>query len=122
MAPGAKPAERAGSEQPSTAAISVMELEGLSGAERVLVIDVRDAAEAASFRLPGAVAVPLEDFADPDVVERLLERAAGRRLVTVCPVGRRSAAAARVLRAAGADDAVHLEGGLRAWLARAGER
>jgi molybdopterin/thiamine biosynthesis adenylyltransferase/rhodanese-related sulfurtransferase len=108
-------------EQPRTAAVSVTELDRLTRTERVLVVDVRDAAEAAAFRLPQAIAVPLEDFADPDVVERLVERADGRRLVTVCPAGRRSAAAARVLRAAGADDAVHLEGGLRAWLEHSGE-
>jgi adenylyltransferase/sulfurtransferase len=91
-------------------------LDALVAAGEVLVVDVRDPGQTSSL-LPGAVAVPLEDFADPDVVGRLIERAAGRRLVAVCPVGRRSAAAARVLRAAGAEDAAHVEGGLQAWLA-----
>jgi rhodanese-related sulfurtransferase len=91
-------------------------LDDLVAAGEILVVDVRDPGEAEGFRIPGAAAVPLEDFVDPDVVAQLIERAAGRRLVAVCPVGRRSAAAARVLRAAGAPDAAHVEGGLRAWL------
>jgi molybdopterin/thiamine biosynthesis adenylyltransferase/rhodanese-related sulfurtransferase len=92
--------------------ITVDELAGRLG--EVVLIDVREPAEAAVSAIPGAHLIPLGGLLDGT---RVHEVPRGRAVVVHCAVGGRSAIATQVLRAAGID-AVNLEGGIHAWLAR----
>jgi rhodanese-related sulfurtransferase len=79
----------------------------------VLLIDVRgpDEFNAPPGHLPGAINIPLPDFA-----ERVNEVAAqARPVVLVCKTDRRSATAAGMLKAAGRLDVEVLRGGTDGW-------
>ncbi len=80
-----------------------------SSGEAVLV-DVRETHEYEYEHIPGALLMPLS-FLDPDVFPRITEK----RLVLVCEVGKRSAAAGKQLLKSGLDNVVNLIGGLDAW-------
>lgn len=85
----------------------------LDGGEAVRLLDVREPAGGAG--LPGALPMPLGELPG-----RLGELDRGTILVACCRTGLRSAAAARLLRAAGFSRAMSLDGGLAAWTARYG--
>ncbi|MBF2016475.1 MAG: rhodanese-like domain-containing protein [Rivularia sp. T60_A2020_040] len=76
----------------------------------ILLIDVREAAEYAGERIPGARRLSLSTF-EPEKIR--LEQ--GKKLILHCQSGRRSAQAAQKLFAAGFEQVTHLEGGLNAW-------
>jgi rhodanese-related sulfurtransferase len=78
----------------------------------VLLIDVREPAEYATERIPGALLYPLSTF-DP----KAIPAASGRTLVMHCGGGGRSMRAAQALAAAGVTDVRNLDGGIRAWKA-----
>ncbi|WP_189115236.1 molybdopterin-synthase adenylyltransferase MoeB [Pilimelia terevasa] len=79
-----------------------------------LVLDVREPWEHELVRLAGSVLLPLDRLlADP---ARVAELPADRRVVVHCKSGARSARALAALRAAGRTDAVHLDGGILAWI------
>jgi sulfur-carrier protein adenylyltransferase/sulfurtransferase len=76
------------------------------------LVDVREPYELDIVTVPGAVGVPLAKLeAQPDAVGT-----GGRRVVLLCKTGARSARALALLRAAGYDDAVHVAGGVLAWV------
>jgi sulfur-carrier protein adenylyltransferase/sulfurtransferase len=81
-----------------------------------VLVDVRETYERELVGVPGAVGVPLARIeAEPDAA--LAEQGAdGRRVVLVCKSGVRSARALAVLKAAGRTDAVHVAGGVLAWV------
>ena len=81
-------------------------------ADAVLLIDVREAAETAGERFPGAVLMPLSQF-DPS----LLPQPDGRTVVFACASGVRSIRASEVAQAAGFAYDAHLAGGLKSWKA-----
>jgi rhodanese-related sulfurtransferase len=81
-------------------------------AHKLLLVDVREPAEYASERIPGALLFPLSTFdaaALPDDESR--------RVVFHCGSGKRSLAAAERRLAAGQLNAAHMGGGLAAWKA-----
>jgi rhodanese-related sulfurtransferase len=78
----------------------------------ILLVDVREAHEYASERIPGALLYPLSTF-DPKAIP-----AEGRQLVVHCGGGGRSMRAAQALLAAGHAQVRNLDGGLRAWKAQ----
>ena len=83
-----------------------------AGTEDFVLVDVREPHEREIVDIPGAVGVPLADLeADP-----LAVGADGRRVVLYCRSGARSARALAALHAAGRTDAVHLAGGVLAWV------
>ncbi len=77
----------------------------------VLLVDVREAREFAAECIAGALSLPLSVL-EPESFPVL----PGVRVVLHCAIGKRSAAAARMLRAAGREVA-HMAGGLAAWKA-----
>jgi len=85
------------------------EVKALLDAGRVLLIDVREPAEYAAERIPGALLYPLSTFdaaqipADPS-----------RQVVFQCAVGGRSLTAARQRLALG-QPAAHMAGGISEW-------
>jgi molybdopterin/thiamine biosynthesis adenylyltransferase/rhodanese-related sulfurtransferase len=104
------------------ATISATDLAGwLAERERgtadFVLVDVREAQEREIVRIPGAVAVPVGRFRTGEGVAEVRALAAGRRVVLHCKSGSRSAEALAVLRAAGFTDAVHVAGGVLAWVA-----
>ena len=79
-----------------------------------VVVDVREPAEFAAGRVPGAVNVPLAMV--PFSLGRLAELAGDGPLFLVCHVGGRSARAADYLRQYGIDSRT-VDGGTREWAA-----
>lgn len=77
------------------------------------LVDVRESAELAELRVPGALHVPLGQLD-----QRIRELARGQPVAFLCASGRRSAIAARAATNAGID-AANVKGGIAAW-ARAG--
>lgn len=77
----------------------------------VLVVDVRETNEYEDEHIPGTLLYPLS-FLDADLFPKITEK----KVVMVCQVGKRSAAAAKQLMAEGLAGVVNLEGGLDAWL------
>jgi rhodanese-related sulfurtransferase len=84
----------------------------LLNAGKVLLIDVREPAEYASERIPGAFLYPLSTF---DATAIPADRP--RRVVFHCGSGKRSLAAAEKCLAAGRSHAKHMGGGIAAWKA-----
>jgi rhodanese-related sulfurtransferase len=78
-------------------------------AGRVVLIDVREPAEHAAERIPGAKLIPLSKF-DPQNLSP--EK---NRIVLHCRGGNRSAKAAQKLLDCGCESAMHLRGGIEAW-------
>jgi rhodanese-related sulfurtransferase len=85
-----------------------------------LVLDVREPAEFARARIPGAINVPrgvLEQACEWDYDETVpdLVRGRERAIVVVCRSGNRSVLAADVLQQMGFEDVVSLKTGMRGW-------
>lgn len=76
----------------------------------VTLVDVREPAEYATERIPGAKLHPLSQF-DP----QQLRPVEGKSLVLYCQSGNRSTRAAQKCVDAGFDSVVHLHGGILAW-------
>lgn len=87
------------------------EVKELMEAGRILLVDVREPAEYAAERIPGALLYPLSTF---DVTE--LPPDESRQLVFSCAAGGRSMTAAR-LRLAQGLPAAHMAGGISEWKA-----
>jgi rhodanese-related sulfurtransferase len=79
---------------------------------KALLVDVREPAEYAAERIPGAFLYPLSSF---DAAAVPTDGA--RRVIFHCGSGKRSLAAAEKFLAAGARHAVHMGGGIAAWKA-----
>jgi rhodanese-related sulfurtransferase len=75
-----------------------------------LLLDVREPAEWAAGRAPGAVLIPLGQLS-----ARLGELPREREIIAVCRSGNRSGAATGLLRRAGFSKAVNMAGGMVAW-------
>jgi rhodanese-related sulfurtransferase len=74
------------------------------------IMDVRDPEEHASFRIPGAVSIPLDD-----IPARLGEVAPGRPIVLVDHAGHQVPIAGRLLHKLGRTDVKRLDGGILRW-------
>jgi adenylyltransferase/sulfurtransferase len=78
-----------------------------------VLVDVRESHERAIVTIPGSVHVPLARFESGEAPGELPP---GRRVVLHCKSGGRSARALTLLRDAGREDAVHVAGGVLAWV------
>ena len=76
----------------------------------VLLVDVRETSEYEAEFIAGAMLLPLSSL-DPDFFPVL----PGQRVVLHCAIGKRSAAAAKMLIQAGHEGISHMSGGLTAW-------
>ncbi|HET6212956.1 MAG TPA: adenylyltransferase/sulfurtransferase MoeZ [Micromonosporaceae bacterium] len=78
-----------------------------------LLVDVREPAEYEIVRIPGSVLIPKGDIMSGEALSRLPQ---DRQIVLHCKSGARSAEALAALKAAGFGDAVHVQGGVLAWI------
>lgn len=94
--------------------ISALELRDWIAEDRPMyLVDVREPVEYEIVRIPGSVLVPKGRIVDGDATATLPR---DRQIVLYCKSGFRSAAALAAVRAAGHADAVHLAGGIDAWI------
>jgi len=83
------------------------------GEEDFILIDVREPAEFEIVSIPGSVLIPKNEFLMGDALSQLPQN---RPIVLHCKVGGRSAEVLAVVKSAGFDDAVHVGGGVVAWV------
>ena len=98
--------------------ISVVQLKDMldardRGEDDFVLIDVREPNEVEIVSIPGAVLIPKGKFLDGSA---LADLPTDKRVVLHCKVGGRSAEALAVVKGAGFADAVHVGGGVLAWV------
>jgi sulfur-carrier protein adenylyltransferase/sulfurtransferase len=77
------------------------------------LIDVREPAEYEINRIPGSILIPKGDFLTGEALERL---PSDKQVVLYCKSGIRSAEVLAMVKGAGYADAVHVGGGVSAWV------
>ena len=90
--------------------IDVHTASGLLESGEAMLIDVREPQEYEFEHVPGALLQPLS-FLDTDLFPRITER----RMLFICGVGKRSAAACKQLAKAGFTNLTNVSGGMDAW-------
>jgi adenylyltransferase/sulfurtransferase len=94
--------------------ISVRELKDLQDrGEDIFLIDVREPNEYEIVSIPGATLIPKGEFLNGNALELLPQ---DKKIVLHCKSGVRSAEALAVVKSAGFGDAVHVGGGVLAWV------
>jgi adenylyltransferase/sulfurtransferase len=98
--------------------ISVGQLETMlkereNGERDFMLVDVREPNEYEINRIPGAVLIPKGDFLNGTAIEKLPQ---DKQVVLHCKAGTRSAEVLAVLKGAGFGDAIHVGGGVAAWV------
>lgn len=101
--------------------ISVTTLEHMlkereEGTRDFVLIDVREPNEYEINKIPGSVLIPKGDFLNGSALEKLPPVDAGKPIVMHCKSGVRSAETLAIVKGAGYDDAVHVGGGVVAWV------
>lgn len=97
--------------------ISATELKRrLDAGEELLVIDVREPAEREIVKIDGSTLIPVGDLVSGSALPRLTWLAGDRPVVLQCKSGARSALALKAVHRAGFLEAVHLQGGILAWI------
>lgn len=84
-----------------------------AGDRDFVLIDVREPVEWEIAQIPGAILIPKGDFMDGSALEKL---PTDKQIVLHCKVGGRSAEALAVVKGAGFTNAVHVGGGIAAWI------
>ncbi|WP_395109970.1 adenylyltransferase/sulfurtransferase MoeZ [Actinomadura sp. SCN-SB] len=79
----------------------------------IFLVDVREPNEYEIVSIPGATLIPKGEFLDGSALERLPQ---DKKIVLHCKSGARSAEALAVVKNAGFSDAVHVGGGVLAWV------
>src|SRR5215475_14240733 len=98
--------------------ISAAELKALlDGDDEIFLVDVREPNEYEIVSIPGATLIPKGEFLSGAALERLPQ---DKRIVLHCKSGQRSAEALAVVQDAGFSDAVHVGGGVLAWISQIG--
>jgi molybdopterin/thiamine biosynthesis adenylyltransferase/rhodanese-related sulfurtransferase len=94
--------------------ISARQLKGmLDGDDDIFLVDVREPNEYEIVSIPGSVLIPKGEFLSGAALERLPQ---DRRIVLHCKSGARSAECLAIVKDAGFADAVHVGGGVLAWV------
>jgi sulfur-carrier protein adenylyltransferase/sulfurtransferase len=94
--------------------ISAKDLKGmLDRNDNIFLVDVREPNEYEIVSIPGATLIPKGEFLNGSALEQLPQ---DKQIVLHCKSGARSAEVLAVLKAAGFADAVHVGGGVLAWV------
>ncbi len=113
---GTVSAEAADAAVDATISAATLELwlkERDSGERNFVLVDVREPNEYEINRIPGSVLIPKNEFLTGAALEQLPQ---DQSVVLHCKTGVRSAEALAVLKGAGFADAVHVGGGVVAWV------
>jgi adenylyltransferase/sulfurtransferase len=89
--------------------------EMLDGDDNIFLVDVREPNEYEIVSIPGSVLIPKGELLSGAALERLPQ---DRRIVLHCKSGARSAECLAVVKDAGFSDAVHVGGGVLAWVSQ----
>ena len=93
--------------------ISAQELKTMLEGDDIFLVDVREPNEYEIVSIPGATLIPKGEFLSGEALERLPQ---DKKVVLHCKSGARSAEALAIVKNAGFSDAVHLGGGVLAWV------
>ena len=98
--------------------ISVTTLDGwlkerADGGRDFVLVDVREPNEYEINKIPGSILIPKGEFLNGNAIEKLPQ---DKQIVVHCKAGPRSAEVLAVLKGAGFADAVHVGGGVVAWV------
>ncbi|HEU5025178.1 MAG TPA: adenylyltransferase/sulfurtransferase MoeZ [Spirillospora sp.] len=94
--------------------ITVLDLKGMQDrGDDIFLVDVREPNEYEIVSIPGATLIPKGEFLNGSALERLPQ---DKKIVLHCKSGVRSAEALAVVKNAGFGDAVHVGGGILAWV------
>jgi sulfur-carrier protein adenylyltransferase/sulfurtransferase len=94
--------------------ITAAELKDLIDSDKpIALIDVREPAEWEIVRIPGATLVPKDQILRGEALSELPQ---DRQIVMYCKTGVRSAETLAAVKGAGFADAVHVQGGVAAWV------
>jgi adenylyltransferase/sulfurtransferase len=85
----------------------------MDAGENILVVDVREPNEYEIVSIPGATLIPKGEFISGEALSKLPQ---DKRLVLHCKSGARSAECLAIVKDAGFSDAVHVGGGVLAWV------
>jgi adenylyltransferase/sulfurtransferase len=103
--------------------ITVVQLEHMlkereEGTRDFVLVDVREPNEFEINKIPGAVLIPKGEFLNGNAIAQLTELTAdgAKQLVMHCKTGVRSAETLAIAKGAGYSDAVHVGGGVVAWV------
>ncbi len=97
--------------------ISVHQLkQWLDDRDDIFLVDVREQVEWDINRIPGATLIPKGDFLNGSALEKIPSVDSGKQVVLHCKSGVRSAEVLAILKGAGYSDAVHVGGGVVAWV------
>ena len=103
-------------EAASGSTISATDLKAmLDRDDNIFLIDVREPNEYEIVSIPGATLIPKDQFLTGAALERLPQ---DKRIVLHCKSGARSAEALAIVKNAGFSDAVHVGGGVLAWVSQ----
>ena len=98
----------------SGSTITATELKAmLDNDDKIFLVDVREPNEYEIVSIPGSVLIPKDQFLNGSALEKLPQ---DRRIVLHCKSGARSAECLAVVKNAGFSDAVHVGGGVLAWV------
>lgn len=104
------------------ATISVQQLEHMlkerdNGQRDFVLVDVREPNEYEINQIPGAVLIPKGDFLNGAAFDQLRELGGDQKQIVMhCKTGVRSAETLAIVKGAGFADAVHVGGGVVAWV------
>ena len=97
----------------SVGTLETMLKERENGQRDFMLVDVREENEYEINRIPGSVLIPKGDFLNGSAIEKLPQ---DKQIVLHCKAGTRSAEVLAVLKGAGFSDAIHVGGGVVAWV------
>ena len=116
---GAVSEEAADAAADSTISVTTLEhmlKERAEGSRDFVLVDVREENEFEINQIPGSVLLPKGEFLNGNAFADLPSSDSGQQIVLHCKSGVRSAEALAVLKGAGYSDAVHVGGGVAAWV------
>jgi adenylyltransferase/sulfurtransferase len=94
--------------------ITAAELKDLLDSDKpIFLVDVREPAEWEIVKIPGATLIPKDEILRGDALASLPQ---DKQVVMYCKTGVRSAETLAAVKAAGFSDAVHVQGGVTAWV------
>jgi sulfur-carrier protein adenylyltransferase/sulfurtransferase len=103
----------------STISVTTLEhmlKEQAEGSRDLVLVDVREPNEYEINKIPGSVLIPKGEFLRGHALGELPGVDSGKQVVIYCKTGVRSAEALAVVKGAGYSDAVHVGGGIVAWV------